>query len=50
MSHPAAGSSEGEVRIQGKDKRMKKLLIGIMFAVAAGATIPSVAAGAAFTY
>ena len=29
---------------------MKKLLIGIMFAVAAGATLPSVAAGAAFTY
>ena len=29
---------------------MKKLLIGIMFAVAVGATLPCVAAGAAFTY
>ena len=29
---------------------MKKLIIGIMFAVAAGATLPCAAAGAAFTY
>ena len=29
---------------------MKKLIIGIIFAVAAGASLPSVAAGAAFTY
>jgi len=29
---------------------MKKLVIGIMFAVAAGATLPCAAAGAAFTY